>query len=287
MKTIGQIMGRFILLRESIFNQLQKLLCIRQRIVTCLVMFPIMSKLGHGTCPVSWRYSIKECLTYIFHNTIASFFVLSFFGKKAGLPNTFTGVPDFQTVKEADNCWKWAPHQWFNQGCVGLSSKKETLGNPLNEKGGGIYALEWDPANHYIRSWVFTPHETAPKNIIDAIDTSGSNVEKDRIMPDTDVWGLPYAYFAIGDKTGCSSDHFKNMRIVFNLAFCGTVAGYHFFTDCPTEGKTSNIGNDPVASCDAYIKSDPDTLSDAYWKIKGLYVYERNMVPIEHTNSTV
>lgn len=145
--------------------------------------------------------------------------------------------------------------------------------------------MEWDPANHYIRSWVFTPHETTPQNIIDAISTAG-NAEKDRIIPDTKLWGLPYAYFAIGDTTGCSADHFKNIRVVFNLAFCGTVAGNRFFEDCPSEAMQFNVSNDPIASCDAYIKSDPDALLEAYWKIKGLYIYEREMAVPKKANTT-
>mmetsp|Transcript_19547 Transcript_19547/g.29286 ORF Transcript_19547/g.29286 Transcript_19547/m.29286 type:complete len:452 (-) Transcript_19547:86-1441(-) len=203
-----------------------------------------------------------------------------------GLPDTFTGIPDFKTVKEADNCWEWAPHQWFNSGCVQVSSEKGSLGQPLNAKGGGIFALEWDPANFYIRSWVFSPHTDAPQNVLDVISTSNSTDEADKVLPDTQLWGLPYAYFAIGDGTGCSADHFKNIRLVFNIAFCGTVAGNRFFGDQPTEAKMFNVNNDPIATCDAYIKSDPDALNEAYWKIKGLYVYEREMVTKTEDSTT-
>ena len=136
--------------------------------------------------------------------------------------------------------------------------------------------MEWDPENGYIRSWAFTPHETAPQNILDAISTAG-NDEMGRIQPDTDLWGLPYAYFAIGEGTSCSADHFKDNRVVFDLAFCGTVAGNRFFKDCPLEADKFNVDDDSVESCNAYIKSDPDTMLEAYWKIKGLYIYEREM----------
>jgi hypothetical protein len=159
----------------------------------------------------------------------------------------------------------------------------------LNQNGGGIYALEWDPANKYIRSWVFTPHETAPMNILDTIRTSGEEDETNRVTPDTDLWGLPYAYFAIGEDTGCSADHFKNMRVVFNLAFCGTVAGNRFFKDCPIQAKAFNVSDNAVDTCNAFIKSDSELLDEAYWKIKGLYVYEREMAspsPSNNTNNT-
>lgn len=194
-----------------------------------------------------------------------------------GIPNTWTGEPDFKTNKEADNCWVLAAHQWANQGCVAVSSDERTLGKPLNANGGGIYALEWDPENRYIRSWAFTPHDTVPSNLRDAIETASNTDPGKRVVPDTKKWGLPYGYFAIGETTGCSADHFKNMRIVFNLAFCGTVSGNRYFTDCKNQSKTFNVDNDPIWSCNAWIKSNPKELEEAYWKIRGVYVYEREL----------
>jgi hypothetical protein len=68
------------------------------------------------------------------------------------------------------------------------------------------------------------------------------------------------------------------MRIVFNLAFCGNVAGNRFITECPDEAAQFNVTNDPVKTCNAYIKSDPKALEEeAYWKIGGVYVYEREL----------
>ena len=141
----------------------------------------------------------------------------------------------------------------------------------MNSNGGGIYALEWDPENHYIKSWVFSPD--IPQNLQDAIDTAGSEDASERVMPDPHSWGLPYAYFAIGDTTGCSADHFKNMRIVFNLAFCGNVAGNRFTGECSDLAKKFNVTNDhgnhdPVLTCNAYIESNPEALEEAFWKIK-------------------
>jgi hypothetical protein len=276
MKILGLMVGRLILLRVSITNQLPKLHCIHRKIVICLLMFLIMQKLGHGSGPVSYL-----CVMSMIRIARSRFLMNFSLFHSAGLPNTFTGIPDFKTVKEADNCWEWAPHQWFNQGCVAVSSEEGTLGKPLNSNGGGVYALEWDPANLYIRSWVFTPHESTPQNILDVIRTSSKDEENERIKPDPNLWGLPYAYFAIGDGTGCSADHFKNIRIVFNLAFCGTVAGNRFFGDCPIEAQKFNVSNDPVATCNAYIHSDSEGLNEAYWNIKGLYIYEREMITNE------
>ena len=196
-----------------------------------------------------------------------------------GIPDTFTGQPDFKTSKAADNCWVMAQHQWANEGCTAVHDRNDTIGKPVNDYGGGVYALEWDPENHHMKSWVFSP--ALPSNLQDAIETAGLEDASQRVIPDPSSWGLPYAYFAIGDGTGCSADHFKNMRLVFNLAFCGNVAGNRFSRECPALAEKFNVTNpdsgahDPVLTCNAYIESNPNALEEAYWKIKGVYVYER------------
>lgn len=196
---------------------------------------------------------------------------------------------DYETSVPADDCWNMAPHQWANQGCVTVSQQPGSIGVPLNQVGGGIYALEWDPEHRYIRSWVFPRNISIPQNLQQALYTADQSTQQQpSVVPDPQTWGLPYAFFAIGPTTGCSADHFKDMRIVFNLAFCGTVAGNRFARDCPAEAKEhavftkDNQGHptnitDPVQTCNAYIKSQPDILSDAYWKIRGVYVYEREL----------
>ncbi|KAL3757292.1 hypothetical protein ACHAWU_008453 [Discostella pseudostelligera] len=195
-----------------------------------------------------------------------------------GIPNTFTGEPDLRSNKPADNCWIMAQHQWENEGCTAVHDRNDTLGAPVNAAGGGIYVLEWDPQNHYIKSWVFSPE--IPQNLFDAMRTAKVKDTSQRVMPDPSLWGLPYAYFAIGYTTGCSADHFKNMHLVLNLAFCGNVSGNRFSRECPVLAEKFNRTNDngahdPVLTCNAYIESNPKELEDAHWKIKGVYVYER------------
>lgn len=191
-----------------------------------------------------------------------------------GLPDTFTGQPNFNNHVEADDCWVMAPHQWANQGCVAVSTDNGTIGESMNAIGGGVYVLEWDPVNGYIKSWVFQNGEI-PKNLQKSISTSNQDLKVDQVVPEPESWPTPYAYFAIGDGSGCSNDHFKDMRLVFNLAFCGTVAGNRFFKDCPALSQQFNVSNDSVLTCNAYIQSEPESLSEAYWKIRGVYVYER------------
>ena len=183
-----------------------------------------------------------------------------------GIPDSKTGIPDM-TMRYAQNCFVYDPHQWLNQGCVAVDDKNGTIGVPFNAKGGGVYVLEWDPINRHMRSWVFTPHTEVPDNLVDAIRTANRPVE-DRIMPDPEEWPLPYGYFAIGDGTNCPSKHFRHMRLVINLAFCGSVAGNRYHLDCPKQAKTFD-------TCKAWVQSRPDELMESYWKIRGVYVYER------------
>ena len=80
-------------------------------------------------------------------------------------------------------------------------SDRGTLGVPVNDRGGGVYALEWDPVGRHIRTWVFSPGESAPENLLEAMRTAkgGSDVGEERIAPNPDRWGLPYGYFPIGE----------------------------------------------------------------------------------------
>jgi len=114
-----------------------------------------------------------------------------------GIPDKKTGIPDM-TMRYAQNCFVYDPHQWLNQGCVAEDRSNGTLGIPLNKKGGGVYALEWDPVYRHIRTWVFTPHKKVPDNLRDAIRTANLPTGQ-RIMPDPDLWPIPYGYFAIGE----------------------------------------------------------------------------------------
>jgi Glycosyl hydrolases family 16 len=183
-----------------------------------------------------------------------------------GIPNSKTGVPDM-TLRYAQNCFVYDPHQWLNQGCVAVDTFGESIGQPLNNKGGGIYALEWDPINRHIRSWVFSPHSSVPENLLEAIRSATLPLEE-RIMPNPELWPIPYGYFAIGDGTDCPSSHFRQMRLVFNTAFCGSVAGNRFHLDCPEQALN-------FSTCNDWIQSNPVEMSESYWKIGGVFVYER------------
>ena len=186
-----------------------------------------------------------------------------------GIPDKKTGKPDM-TFRYAQNCFVYDAHQWLNQGCVATDLKMEgrSLGMPLNAQGGGVYALDWDPVNRHIRTWVFSPHGRVPGNLREALRTATEPDETKRVAPDPNQWGLPYGHFPIGEGTNCPASHFRNMRLVINLAFCGSVAGNRYSMDCPKLFKK-------YKTCNEWVASNPDELKEAYWKIRGVYVYER------------
>jgi hypothetical protein len=135
-----------------------------------------------------------------------------------GIPDKKTGIPDM-TVRDATNCFVYDPHQWLNQGCVAVDTEGDSLGQPLNAKGGGVFALEWDPVNRHIRTWVFSPHVQVPENLVQAIRTAGEPVIENRVLPDPQEWPLPYGYFAVGKKKKIHRFCVLSVAVFTNIMF--------------------------------------------------------------------
>lgn len=155
----------------------------------------------------------------------------------------------------ADNCDVVARDQFHNQGCS-QRGPDGSLGGEFNARGGGTYAAEWDPAAKHIRTW-FWPRGMEPLDLVQQ-------------RPDPDYWGLPYSYFSL-DPAVCSAQHFANMRLVFDITFCGDLAGTTFLRDCPEVGAQM--------SCPDFVRQHPEHLRDAYWSLRLLDVYQRSEFP--------
>ena len=201
-----------------------------------------------------------------------------------GVPDSRTGLPSADTVSATD-CFAYAPKQWLNQGCVAVSDQPGTLGGPLNADGGGLFVLEWDPEGTsaalpegappgpagedrppggFMRAWAFVPRKSAPENLLRAL--------KKREAPAPDAWPLPYAYFRLDADGGCAPSHFRNLRLVVNLAFCGAVAGTKFHLDCP---RLSTRPQRTVQDCEAYVRGDAAAMDEAFWEINGIQVFRK------------
>lgn len=163
--------------------------------------------------------------------------------------------------KAAVNCDTYAKGQFPNQGCS-QRGPHASLGEVFNAAGGGTYAAEWDPAARHIRTW-FWPRGSEPLDL-------------QRREPDSDSWGQPYSYFSL-DPRVCSSNHFMNMRLVFDITFCGDLGESTFQRDCPDIAKYS--------SCPQFVKGSPGSMREAYWSIRDFDVYlGSGTVAVDHVS---
>jgi len=166
---------------------------------------------------------------------------------------------------DAKNCFIYAKGQFANQGCSQLGPNG-SMGAELNSAGGGTFAAEWDPFARHMRTW-FWHAGTEPNDLR-------------HHRPDPDTWGQPYSFFSL-DSEVCSAEHFQNLRLVIDITLCGDFASASFGDDCPVPAQ--------FMTCEEYIRSDPETVSRAYWSIRALDVYQlpstlRSTLPEPSTN---
>jgi len=162
----------------------------------------------------------------------------------------FNGTWQHGVWKRADNCFIYAEGQWEKQGCS-QTGPDASMGEDFNQRGGGTYAAEWDPKAGHIRTW-FWPAGAEPRDVREH-------------KPDPSSWGAPYSYFKL-DDANCPTDHFKNMRLVFDLTFCGELGNSWYERQCP----------DLAAKmpCEELVRNHPELMSEAYWSIRALDVYQ-------------
>ena len=145
-------------------------------------------------------------------------------------------------------CWNETDD---NAGC-GVTGEDETYGKKLNERGGGVYAMELRDAG--IRVWFF-----ARSDIPSDIPTDVAN----NSAPDPSTWGTPLADFPC---TKCDiSGHFRNQSIIANIDLCGTWAGntrvYKTQDTCP--GK-----------CTEFVANNAEAFETAFWEWRSWRVYK-------------
>ncbi|MCJ1465840.1 hypothetical protein MMC07_004459 [Pseudocyphellaria aurata] len=154
------------------------------------------------------------------------------------------------------NCDIKAPGQPANSGCAISSYNPQSYGVGLNANGGAVYAMEW--TSNAITIWFF-PRDKIPADVAHSI-TPG---DTDPGSPDPTKWGRPVAHFC-GDTCNID-DHFKDMKLVINTAFCGDWAGNTWdASSCKAKAPT----------CNEYVAKNPQAFVDAYWLINDIKVYE-------------
>jgi hypothetical protein len=157
-------------------------------------------------------------------------------------------------TKQADNCDVGAPDQWANQGCNQMGPPG-SIGKSFNRQGGGTFAAEWDPdgrsgAAPGMRVW-YWPSGQVPRDIL---------VHE----PAPSTWGAPYSQFSLAGEV-CPSSHFKNMRLVLDITFCGDLGEPTYKHMCPELAKEH--------SCRDLVMNHPEAFAEAFWSIRTLDVY--------------
>ncbi|GIJ98291.1 hypothetical protein Aspvir_000407 [Aspergillus viridinutans] len=135
-------------------------------------------------------------------------------------------------------------------GCV-VKGTNGSSGDPFNEAGGGVYAMEWTDA--FLKIWFFA------RSQIPASLSSGN--------PDTSSFGTPVAHL----QGSCDfSERFKAQKFIIDTTFCGDWAGNVFGeSNCPMSDSSS-----PLQSCVNYVAQNPAAFKEAYWEINSIKVYQ-------------
>lgn len=130
-----------------------------------------------------------------------------------------------------------------NAGC-GVEAGGDSFGQALNDRGGGVMALEW--RDQGLRMWQFAR---------DAIPADITNK-----APTPNTWGTAAADFP---STNCDiGNHFRNNSIVANIDLCGDlVYGVYGDSGCPS-------------NCTDYVANNPEAFSNAFWEFGSFEVYQ-------------
>ncbi|KAL8686219.1 MAG: hypothetical protein Q9224_005517 [Gallowayella concinna] len=156
----------------------------------------------------------------------------------------------FSGKVETSNCDVNAEGQGKNMGC-GIQHPMrngQSFGQGMNKDGGGVYATMWTSTD--IRIYHF------PRSLIPADISAGK--------PDPNKWGMPVAKFAGGCKI---DEHFHNLNIIFNTAFCGDWAGQTW--------NQSSTCMQKAPTCQQYVQNNPEVFKDAYWMVRSVKVYQQ------------
>ena len=135
-------------------------------------------------------------------------------------------------------------------GCV-VQGQQGSSGDPFNEQGGGVYAMEWQ--EKYLKIWYF-PRSSIPESL-----TAGT--------PDVSSFGTPMAHL----QGSCNfKERFTHQKLILDTTFCGDWAGGVFGdSGCPVSDPS-----DPMLSCKNYVAENPAVYKNAYWELNSIKIYQ-------------
>lgn len=147
-------------------------------------------------------------------------------------------------------------------GCV-VKGHQGSSGDPFNENGGGVYAMEWQ--KEYLKIWFF-PRSSIPESL-----SSGK--------PDPSTFGTPMAHL----QGSCDfQERFTHQKLILDTTFCGDWAGGIFGEGgCPLSDPSS-----PMKSCTNFVAENPAKFKEAYWELNSLKIYQLGAPEVEGAQST-
>merc|ERR1712228_1090437 len=152
---------------------------------------------------------------------------------------------DFSEHESSQMTGSWLVHSNCtappDDGCGIIANNVNSFGIQFNKNGGGVFAAELNDAIG-IRIWFWT-HSNVPLDIAQK-------------KPDPSQWGIPYAFWPFG--AWCTSNHFQNLSILFDLYFCGWSGD-----DATWSEQCSTISNGQ--NCQEFVMNNPSYFRDAYW----------------------
>ena len=197
--------------------------------------WPAFWLLGSGTWPTNGEIDIIEGVNSASYNQVTL--------------HTSAGCSiangDFHGKINSTDC---GPSE-ANTGCAISSQDANSFGTGFNSANGGVYATEW--TSQSISVWFF-PRTAMPADI-------------QSTSPNPAGWSKPVARFS----GQCSIDqHFKDMNIVFNTAFCGDWAGKVW----TSSGCAKSTG---MATCEQYVGQKPEVFKDSFWLVNYVKVFQQ------------
>lgn len=167
--------------------------------------------------------------------------------------NNVTALGISGSVIGGTNC---AALQTNNEGCGVRASQTNSFGKPFNDNGGGVYAMLWD--NSGVSIWFF-PRQNIPSDITAQAPVPSS-------------WGTPSASFP---ASGCNPfQFFQGHSAIFDTTLCGDWAG-SVWTATGVPGQDQSCAQRTgVATCQQYVQQNGAALSEAYWEVKSVKIYQ-------------
>ncbi|KAI0286661.1 concanavalin A-like lectin/glucanase domain-containing protein [Russula aff. rugulosa BPL654] len=148
--------------------------------------------------------------------------------------NNVTALGISGSIVSGTNC---AALQTNNEGCGVRASQTNSFGEPFNNNGGGVYAMLWD--NTGVSVWFF-PRQNIPSDITAQ-------------APVPPGWGH---------------------SAIFDTTLCGDWAG-SVWTATGVPGQDQSCAQRTgVATCQQFVQQNGAALSEAYWEVKSVEIYQ-------------